>query len=177
MFLSIIHNAVIADTFPLETLNYGIWQCGVFNVSHHHGTSQQEEDLLLLRRRCRQLLLRPGTSHEATSDPDDAQFATQLRLVYLFYLHTILLLSRLHRYQFDPRILGLYRKMEIYRPHKATMEEMTKYHSDDYIRFLRSIRPDNMSDYNKQVGPKRFSRLNAGRFWLRSIGLSPSQPP
>ena len=41
--------------------------------------------------------------------------------------------------------------MEIYRPHKATMEEMTKYHSDDYIRFLRSIRPDNMSDYNKQV--------------------------
>ena len=43
--------------------------------------------------------------------------------------------------------------MEIYRPHKANIDEMTKYHSDDYIRFLRSIRPDNMSDYNKQVGP------------------------
>merc|ERR1719334_2529619 len=52
---------------------------------------------------------------------------------------------------------GLYRKMEIYRPHKATMEEMTKYHSDDYIRFLRSIRPDNMSDYNKQM-----QRFNVG---------------
>lgn len=28
---------------------------------------------------------------------------------------------------------------------------MTKYHSDDYIRFLRSIRPDNMGEYNKQM--------------------------
>ncbi|OQR74486.1 histone deacetylase 1-like [Tropilaelaps mercedesae] len=44
---------------------------------------------------------------------------------------------------------GLYRRMEIYRPHKATQEEMTKYHSDEYVRFLRSIRPDNMSEYNK----------------------------
>ena len=37
------------------------------------------------------------------------------------------------------------------RPHKATQEEMTKFHSDDYIKFLRSIRPDNMSDFNKQM--------------------------
>ncbi|XP_052241670.1 probable histone deacetylase 1-B [Dreissena polymorpha] len=52
---------------------------------------------------------------------------------------------------------GLYRKMEIYRPHKATQDEMTKFHSDDYIKFLRSIRPDNMSDYNKQM-----QRFNVG---------------
>ncbi|XP_052774974.1 probable histone deacetylase 1-B [Mya arenaria] len=52
---------------------------------------------------------------------------------------------------------GLYRKMEIYRPHKATQEEMTKFHSDDYIKFLRSIRPDNMSEYNKQM-----QRFNVG---------------
>lgn len=39
----------------------------------------------------------------------------------------------------------------IQRPHKATADEMTKFHSDDYIRFLRSIRPDNMSEYNKQM--------------------------
>lgn len=32
---------------------------------------------------------------------------------------------------------------------------MTKYHSDEYIKFLRSIRPDNMSEYNKSV--QRFS--------------------
>ncbi|MGH0182175.1 UNVERIFIED_CONTAM: hypothetical protein FKN15_008765 [Acipenser sinensis] len=37
------------------------------------------------------------------------------------------------------------------RPHKANAEEMTKYHSDDYIKFLRSIRPDNMSEYSKQM--------------------------
>lgn len=52
---------------------------------------------------------------------------------------------------------GLYRKMEIYRPHKAMGEEMTKYHSDDYIKFLRSIRPDNVNEYNKQM-----QRFNVG---------------
>ncbi|TNN83122.1 Histone deacetylase 1 [Liparis tanakae] len=43
------------------------------------------------------------------------------------------------------------------RPHKASGEEMTKYHSDDYIKFLRSIRPDNMSEYSKQM-----QRFNVG---------------
>jgi len=52
---------------------------------------------------------------------------------------------------------GLYRKMEIYRPHKAIFDEMTKYHSDEYIMFLRNIRPDNMSEYNKQM-----QRFNVG---------------
>ncbi|KAL3862633.1 hypothetical protein ACJMK2_008587 [Sinanodonta woodiana] len=40
---------------------------------------------------------------------------------------------------------GLFSKMEIYRPYKATQEEMTKFHSDDYINFLRNITPDNFS--------------------------------
>ncbi|XP_025836836.1 histone deacetylase Rpd3 [Agrilus planipennis] len=65
-----------------------------------------------------------------------------------------------HRIRMTHNLLlnyGLYRKMEIYRPHKATAEEMTKFHSDDYIRFLRSIRPDNMSEYNKQM-----QRFNVG---------------
>lgn len=52
---------------------------------------------------------------------------------------------------------GLYRKMEIYRPHKASADEMTKYHSDDYIKFLRNIRPDNVQEYNKQM-----QRFNVG---------------
>lgn len=34
---------------------------------------------------------------------------------------------------------------------------MTKYHSDDYIKFLRSIRPDNMSEYSKQMQRCKFS--------------------
>ncbi|XP_077991812.1 histone deacetylase 1-like [Glandiceps talaboti] len=65
-----------------------------------------------------------------------------------------------HRIRMTHNLLlnyGLYRKMEIYRPHKATQEEMTKYHSDDYIKFLRSIRPDNMSEYTKQM-----QRFNVG---------------
>ncbi|KAI2806288.1 Histone deacetylase 2, partial [Blomia tropicalis] len=43
------------------------------------------------------------------------------------------------------------------RPHKANQEEMTKYHSDDYIRFLKNIRPDNMTEFNKQM-----QRFNVG---------------
>ena len=35
------------------------------------------------------------------------------------------------------------------RPHPASHEEMTRYHSDDYIRFLRTIRPDNVGEYTK----------------------------
>uniref|UniRef100_A0A8C5ERI0 Histone deacetylase n=1 Tax=Gouania willdenowi TaxID=441366 RepID=A0A8C5ERI0_GOUWI len=65
-----------------------------------------------------------------------------------------------HRIRMTHNLLlnyGLYRKMEIYRPHKASGEEMTKYHSDDYIKFLRSIRPDNMSEYSKQM-----QRFNVG---------------
>ncbi|ELW48624.1 Histone deacetylase 1 [Tupaia chinensis] len=65
-----------------------------------------------------------------------------------------------HRIRMTHNLLlnyGLYRKMEIYRPHKASAEEMTKYHSDDYIKFLRSIRPDNMSEHSKQM-----QRFNVG---------------
>ena len=45
--------------------------------------------------------------------------------------------------------LMLYCTVCVQRPHKATQEEMTKFHSDDYVKFLRCIRPDNMSEYNK----------------------------
>lgn len=44
-----------------------------------------------------------------------------------------------------------FRDLFFQRPHKAHFDEMTKYHSDEYIMFLRNIRPDNMSDYNKQM--------------------------
>ncbi|XP_068273783.1 histone deacetylase 1 isoform X2 [Nyctibius grandis] len=68
-----------------------------------------------------------------------------------------------HRIRMTHNLLlnyGLYRKMEIYRPHKANAEEMTKYHSDDYIKFLRSIRPDNMSEYSKQMQRSSAVKLN-----------------
>ena len=65
-----------------------------------------------------------------------------------------------HRMRMTHNLLlnyGLYRKMEVYRPHKATQDEMTKFHSDDYIKFLRSIRPDNMTEYSKLL-----QRFNVG---------------
>jgi len=46
---------------------------------------------------------------------------------------------------------GLYKKMEIFRPHPATLQDMTKFHSDDYINFLRIITPDNMHEHTKQL--------------------------
>lgn len=52
---------------------------------------------------------------------------------------------------------GLYRVMEIYKPFKAAQEDMTKFHSDEYIKFLKNIRPDNISEYNKLM-----SRFNVG---------------
>lgn len=52
---------------------------------------------------------------------------------------------------------------------------MTKYHSDDYIKFLRSIRPDNMSEYSKQMQRCEYFPFT-GSHWLcrRSAPLFPS---
>eukprot|EP00800_Vazella_pourtalesii_P020623 TRINITY_DN735_c0_g2_i3.p1 TRINITY_DN735_c0_g2~~TRINITY_DN735_c0_g2_i3.p1 ORF type:complete len:415 (+),score=91.57 TRINITY_DN735_c0_g2_i3:45-1289(+) len=52
---------------------------------------------------------------------------------------------------------GLYRKMEIYRPHRVGSADMIRYHSEDYINFLRSIKPDNTHDYVRQK-----QRFNVG---------------
>ena len=46
---------------------------------------------------------------------------------------------------------GLYKKMEIYRPAPASFEEMAKFHSEEYLTFLRAINPDNVSEYQKQM--------------------------
>jgi histone deacetylase 1/2 len=65
-----------------------------------------------------------------------------------------------HRIRMTHNLLlnyGLYRKMEVYRPYKATFEEMCKYHSDEYVKFLKEIQPDNMTEYSKQL-----QRFNVG---------------
>ncbi|XP_001946595.2 histone deacetylase Rpd3-like [Acyrthosiphon pisum] len=80
---------------------------------------------------------------------------------------------------------GLYRKMEIYRPHKATAEEMTKFHSDEYIRFLRNVRPGNMNKYIKEMyrfnvgedcpvfdGLYQFSQISAGGSVAAAVKLN-----
>mmetsp|Transcript_33718 Transcript_33718/g.40821 ORF Transcript_33718/g.40821 Transcript_33718/m.40821 type:complete len:462 (+) Transcript_33718:62-1447(+) len=52
---------------------------------------------------------------------------------------------------------GLYRKMEMFRPRLISPTAMTRFHSDDYINFLKTITPDNMQDYVRQL-----QRFNVG---------------
>ena len=65
-----------------------------------------------------------------------------------------------HRIRMTHNLLvnyGLYRKMQIYRAARTSQDDMTRFHSDDYIKFLKHIRPDNMNDYQKQM-----QRFNVG---------------
>lgn len=34
---------------------------------------------------------------------------------------------------------GLYRKMDVYEPHSATIDELTNFHSKDYVNYLQSV--------------------------------------
>merc|ERR1712130_493108 len=86
------------------------------------------QSLLLLRWRRGKLLLRTGTSDEAASNSHDAQPTRQLRTL-----------------QKDADFPTL------------PDDDMTKFHSEDYIKFLKHIRPDNMNDYQKQM-----QRFNVG---------------
>ncbi|KAH8817110.1 histone deacetylase RPD3 [Xylogone sp. PMI_703] len=42
---------------------------------------------------------------------------------------------------------GLYKKMEIYRAKPASALEMTQFHTNEYIDFLKMVTPDNMHNY------------------------------
>ncbi|RFU35486.1 hypothetical protein B7463_g878, partial [Scytalidium lignicola] len=42
---------------------------------------------------------------------------------------------------------GLYKKMEIYRAKPASSLEMTQFHTNEYIDFLKMVTPDNMHNY------------------------------
>mmetsp|Transcript_21211 Transcript_21211/g.66612 ORF Transcript_21211/g.66612 Transcript_21211/m.66612 type:complete len:439 (-) Transcript_21211:329-1645(-) len=52
---------------------------------------------------------------------------------------------------------GLYRQMEVFRPKPINPALMTRFHSDDYVNFLRVITPDNMHEYLRQL-----QRFNVG---------------
>jgi histone deacetylase 1/2 len=41
--------------------------------------------------------------------------------------------------------------MEVYRPQPATFEDMTRFHSSDYIRFLKTKDPKNLHRTSKQT--------------------------
>jgi histone deacetylase 1/2 len=65
-----------------------------------------------------------------------------------------------HRIKMTHNLLlnyGLYKHMEVYRPNPAGEAEMSKFHSDDYVDFLKRITPDNMHEYSRQL-----QRFNVG---------------
>lgn len=52
---------------------------------------------------------------------------------------------------------GLAREMEIFRPALANYAELTRFHSDDYVNFLKLVTPDNMNEYVRHL-----QRFNVG---------------
>ena len=52
---------------------------------------------------------------------------------------------------------GLYRKMECFRPHRASAEELATFHADDYVDFLRRVSPHNGKAFATQM-----HRFNCG---------------
>ncbi|GBG32289.1 Histone deacetylase [Hondaea fermentalgiana] len=52
---------------------------------------------------------------------------------------------------------GLYKYMDSFRPPLISAADMTKFHTDDYINFLRTVTPDNMDQYVRQL-----QRFNVG---------------
>jgi histone deacetylase 1/2 len=52
---------------------------------------------------------------------------------------------------------GLYKEMDCYRPHPASVGEMTQFHSDDYVQFLSKVSPDNLRQFANSM-----QRFNAG---------------
>lgn len=67
-----------------------------------------------------------------------------------------------HRLKLTHNLLltyGLYRKMEVYRPHKCTSEELSRFHSSDYVDFLSRVTPDLVKDCVPQM-----QKFNVGEY-------------
>ena len=56
---------------------------------------------------------------------------------------------------------GLYQKMEVYRPYRATYHDLCRFHSEDYIDFLQRVTPQNVSGFTSSL-----SKFNVGEDWL-----------
>ncbi|XP_059611599.1 histone deacetylase 3 [Phlebotomus argentipes] len=51
----------------------------------------------------------------------------------------------------------LHKKMQIYRPYKASAHDMCRFHSEEYIEFLQRVTPQNIQGYTKYL-----SHFNVG---------------
>lgn len=59
-----------------------------------------------------------------------------------------------HRLRMTHHLLlnyGLYRKMLVYRPHPAHQQELTLFHAEDYVEFLKRVNPDNSKEFLYQL--------------------------
>jgi histone deacetylase 1/2 len=59
-----------------------------------------------------------------------------------------------HRLQMTHNLIlsyNLYKKMDVYRPHWATDEEMARFHSPEYVDFIHRVTADNQQDFAKQL--------------------------
>ena len=52
---------------------------------------------------------------------------------------------------------GLYKHMNIFRPKPATYGDLTTFHSDEYVNFLRSVTPENMEEPQFRSVLERFN--------------------
>ncbi|XP_074640398.1 histone deacetylase 3-like [Tubulanus polymorphus] len=46
---------------------------------------------------------------------------------------------------------GLYKKMNVYKPYRASAHDMCRFHSDDYIDFLQRVTPQNVQAFTKSL--------------------------
>uniref|UniRef100_A0A3B3CI74 Histone deacetylase 3 n=1 Tax=Oryzias melastigma TaxID=30732 RepID=A0A3B3CI74_ORYME len=46
---------------------------------------------------------------------------------------------------------GLYKKMMVFKPYKASQHDMCRFHSEDYIDFLQKVSPNNMQGFTKSL--------------------------
>jgi len=67
-----------------------------------------------------------------------------------------------HRLRMTHQLLlayGLYRKMEVYKPKLGNDHQLQRFHSEEYIDFLKNISPDNMKHYSAQM-----QKFNVGEY-------------
>ncbi|KAJ1820976.1 histone deacetylase, partial [Coemansia sp. RSA 2598] len=71
----------------------------------------------------------------------------------------------------------LYKKMSIYRAAPATCQEMTQFHSDDYVDFLHRVTPENASQFQRELSKYNFEEdcpVFDGMFDLFSLSAGSS---
>lgn len=52
---------------------------------------------------------------------------------------------------------NLHKKMQLYRPYRASVHDMCRFHSEEYIDFLQRVTPQNLQQYTKYL-----SHFNVG---------------